>query len=655
MHGAHRSRATRTPRSTRTPRAARSTRTPRNRLAAAAAALVLAGTGLATVGTTAQAADTTAQVWITTADGSSRLARVGDVAFSSAGPQGTDIAVNAGDVQQPLVGFGASLTESAAHLIAGLPSGTRTTLMNELFNPGSGIGLDYLRQPLGASDFVAQQPFYSYEDVKGSFSIARDQREILPTINQARAINPGIRIMGTPWSAPAWMKDGNSLSGGSLKPQNYGDYADYLVRAIQAYGSAGAPITDLTVANEPEFQTSYPSMGMTAEQQADFIRVLDARLTAAGLPTNVFAYDHNWDHPNFPLTVLSRAGDVARLKGAAFHCYGGAPENEQQVANTGKAVMFTECSGTDSANRANTFADTLKWQTENLVIRNLRSGGRSVVLWNMALDNNGGPQYGHCGTACNGVVEIANGGYTKNAEYYVLGHIAKFAQPGAHRIGSTGQGGGGLQNVAFLNPDGSRGDVVLNATPSAQRFSISENGRSLTYDLPAGAVATFTWPGTPTGTPSPTSGPTTGGPVDTAAWYTLANTNSGKCVDDAGTTNGSAVQQWSCGTGTNQQWRFTATDSGYYRILNRRTAGQALDVTDVSTANGAKIQTWQWSGGTNQQFKPVRQADGTYTLVNRNSGKCLDVTDVSTADGARLQQWDCTGGPAQTFRLTTIG
>ncbi|MFE4599616.1 RICIN domain-containing protein [Kitasatospora indigofera] len=650
MYAPHRSRTSRT---------IHSSLTSRTRVAAATAALVLAGAGLATAGSTAHAADTTAQVWITTADGSSKLARVGDATFSSTSPQGTDIAVNAGDVQQPLVGFGASFTESAAHLVAGLPAGTRSSLMNDLFGTGGGIGLDYLRQPLGASDFVAKLPFYSYEDTKGSFSIARDQQEILPVVNQARAVNPGIRIMGTPWSAPAWMKDSNSLNGGSLKPENYGAYADYLVRAVQAYQAAGAPITDLTVANEPEFQTSYPSMGMTATQQADFVKVLDGRLTAAGLPTNVFAYDHNWDHPNYPLTVLSQDSGVARLKGAAFHCYGGQPEAEQQVANTGKAVMFTECSGTDSADKAGTFADTLKWQTENLVIRNLRSGGQSVVLWNMALDANGGPQYGGCGTKCNGVVEIANGTYTKNAEYYLLGHIAKFAQSGAHRIGSTSQGSGGLQNVAFLNPDGSRGDVVLNATSTTQHFSVSENGRSLAYDLPAGAVATFTWPGAPTGTPSPTTspspGPTGSGPVDTSAWYTVANVNSGKCVDDAGTANGSAVQQWACGSGANQQWQFTATDGGYYRVTNRASAAQALDVTGVSAADGAKIQTWQYGGGANQQFRPTRQADGSYTLVARNSGKCLDVTDVSTADGARLQQWTCTGGPAQSFRLTVTG
>jgi glucosylceramidase len=468
------------------------------RLIAVASTLALGATALALT-STAQAADPTAQVWITTADGSKKLAASDAATFSDSAPQATDISVNAAEQDQPLVGFGASFTESSAHLVAGLSDSVRGDLMNDLFSTDSGIGLDYLRQPLGASDYVAKQPFYSYEDTQGQFSISRDQQEIIPMIKQARGVNPAIRIMGTPWSPPAWMKDSGNLSGGSLKPENYDAYADYLVKAVQAYGEAQAPVTDLTVQNEPQNESGYPSAGMTADEEAAFIKVLDAKLTAAGLDTNLFAFDHNWTNPEYPLSVLSQDSGVARLKGAAFHCYGGQPEAEQQVADTGQAVFFTECSGTDSADAASTFSDTLKWQTENLIIRNLRSGGQTAVLWNMALDSAGGPQFGNCDTKCNGVVEVANGNYTKNAEYYVLGQISKFVKPGAHRIGSTSQGGGGLQNVAFLNPDGTRGDVVLNATSSSQHFSITENGRSLTYDLPAGAVATFTWQGATSG------------------------------------------------------------------------------------------------------------------------------------------------------------
>lgn len=465
---------------------------------AVSAALGLTAAGYA-FAAPAQAAATTAQVWITTADGSRKLSRADDASFDG-GKQQIDIAVDAGDRKQQFTGAGASFTEASAHLIAGLPEGQRTALMEDLFSrDGAGIGLNYLRQPFGGTDFVARLPYYTYEDTQGSFSIDRDTKEILPLVVQAKDINSGVRVMGTPWSAPAWMKDGGKLEGGKLTPEHYGDYADYLVKAVRAYGDAGVAIDDLTVQNEPLFETTYPSMGMSAAEQADFFEVLDARLTAAGLPTQLFAYDHNWDRPDFPLTVLDRTKDIARVQGAAFHCYGGNPEAQQQVRDAGKRVFFTECSGSDSDDPSRTFADSLKWQTENLVIRSMRSGAETVVLWNLALDGNGGPHHGNCGSRCNGVVEVDGGAVTKNAEYYTLGHVAKFVDRGAHRIGSTTQGSGGVQNVTFENPDGSRVSVVLNATGATQSFSLTENGASLDYSLPAGAVATFEWPGAPTG------------------------------------------------------------------------------------------------------------------------------------------------------------
>jgi len=440
-----------------------------------------------------------AHVWITTADGGKKLQRADDAAFDGT-EQDIDISVDAGKKGQEFTGAGASMTESSAHLISGLPQDERDALLKELFSrDGSGIGLTFLRQPLGASDFVAAKPFYSYEDEQGKFSVDRDTEEILPLLKQARSVNSGIRVMGTPWSAPGWMKDGGRLEGGSLKPEHYDDYAEYLVKAVQAYKKEGVPVDYLTAQNEPFFEGGYPSMKMTSAQQADFLKVLDSKLGAAGLDTELFAYDHNWDHPEYPLDVLAKTKDVKRVAGAAFHCYGGEPEAQQKVRDAGGRVLETECSGTDADDSSQTFASTLKWQTENLVIRSMRAGSETVVPWNLALDSKGGPQYGNCGTKCNGVVEIGDGGDTvaKNAEFYVLGHVSKFVDRGAHRIASTTQGSGGLQNVTFENPDGSRASVVLNASGSSKRFSLTENGKSLDYDLPAGAVATFDWPGAP--------------------------------------------------------------------------------------------------------------------------------------------------------------
>ncbi|MFI6426952.1 RICIN domain-containing protein [Promicromonospora sp. NPDC050880] len=595
------------------------------------------------------AAPTSAHVWTTTADGTQRLTDGGALAFDT-GPQATDIRVDPSQVAQRFTGAGASVTEASAALISALPSGTRDTLLRSLFSrTGDGIGLSYLRQPLGSTDFNAGG-FYTYEDTPGQFSIARDQQQILPVLRQALAVNPGIRFMGSPWSPPAWMKTGGSLNGGSLRPENYDEYADYLVRAIQAYAQQGVTLSDLTVQNEPLFATSYPSTSMTAAQQAEFLRVLDARLTAAGLGTQILAYDHNWDRPDYPLDVFAGTQGISRVIGAAFHCYGGSPEAQAQVVAAGKRVYFTECSGTDSDNAANTFGDTLIWHAENLVVRNLRNGGETVITWNLALDQNGGPHQGHCGTRCNGVVEIAGSSVTRNAEFYVLGHLSKFADPGARRIGSTTEQPGGLQNVVLQNPDGTRVAFVVNASSGSRTFSITDEGRSLTHTLPGRAVATFTWD------PQASTDPAD---PDPASWYQVAPTASGKCLDaaDWGTADGTGLQQWTCGAAdqANQRWRFTPTTGGWYQVTNQH-AGKVWDVDGGPGAvgAGAPVHLWSFVGGTNQQWRPTATSGG-LTFTARHSGSCLTLGAATGSDGTRFTQQPCTGAATQVFRLTRVG
>lgn len=148
-----------------------------------------------------------------------------------------------------------------------------------------------------------------------------------------------------------------------------------------------------------------------------------------------------------------------------------------------------------------------------------------------------------------------------------------------------------------------------------------------------------------------------GSGIDTSAWYEVVNQNSGFCVDDTdfGTTDGTPLQQWSCGGATNQQWQFVPAGGGYFEVLNRLAAAQN-QVWDVAggpsaTGNGVQIQTWTYSAATNEQWQPVSVGNGYYQFVARNSGLCLNVADASTANGARLQQHTCNGTPAQAFRL----
>lgn len=613
-------------------------------LCAAAVAVV----GAAITVTPAGAAPTGAAVWITTADGAGRLAPAGTVPFDAA-PAAIDIAVSPGATHQRFTGAGASVTEASASLINDLPGTARTALLRSLFSrDGDGIGLNYLRQPLGSSDFNAGG-FYTYEDTPGAFGIARDQQEILPVLRDALAVNPNIRFMGSPWSPPAWMKSGNSLNGGSLLPDRYDDYAAYLVRTIRAYDAAGVHLADLTVQNEPLFATSYPSMSMSAAQQAEFFRVLDRALTDAGLDTQLWSYDHNWDRPDYPLEVLAATRDIARVQGAGFHCYGGSPEAQAQLVNAGERVYFTECSGTDSADPAATFGDTLMWHAENLVVRNLRHGGETVITWNLALDQSGGPHQGHCGTRCNGVVEIAGGTVRRNAQFYTLGHLTKFVDAGARRIGSTSQGPGGVQNVVLQNPDGTRAAYVVNATSGQQTVSITDEGRSLRYTLPARSVATFTWD--PRGT-TPDPG------IDTGAWYQVKPAASGRCLDaaDWATADGTRLQQWTCGATTqaNQRWQFRLTADGHYQVVNQH-AGKAWDVDGGpgATADGARIHLWTYVGGTNQQWRPTRSGD-LYTFTARHSGKCLTLGTATTTNGTGFTQQPCGNAATQQFRLTKV-
>lgn len=597
--------------------------TKRLRGIAIAAAVVTAGSTLVSPAATAA---TNASVWLTTADRSNLLRQQGDVTFGSGG-SGPTITVNPNSTYQSMVGFGASFTDAAAWNIFNSPR--RNEIMSNLFNKSTGIGMSFIRQPIGATDF--SRSFYTYNDgvadpALSRFSIAHDNAYIIPLLQQAKQLNPQLAVMATPWSAPAWMKNNNSLIQGSLNDSRIGVYADYLVKFAQAYKAAGIPIDYMSVQNEPNFEPpGYPGMRMSAQQQINVINTLVPKLRAAGEQARLLGYDHNWDDTNYPQTVNNGAG--GNVIGSAWHCYGGNPSGQSVVKNNqpGKDIFFTECSGTKSGDDAATFRDTLRWQGINLAIGATRNHARSVAIWNMALDQNNGPVIGSC-TNCTGVVSTIGGNVTYNAEYYVLGHLSKFVQPGAVRIDSTGYGEGGIQNVAFRNPDGRIVLVALNSG-GQQTFRVSYGGQTFGYTLPAGAMATFTWPGTLD----------PGQPGRTGAITGLG----GKCLDvtNGSTTNGNQPQLWTCFGGPNQTWTLAA--DGTVRGL-----GKCLDVTGNGTADGTAVQLWDCFGGGNQRWTA---SNG--TLVNVGSNKCLDVIGNNTADGAKLQIWTCTGGANQRWTV----
>ncbi|MGI8447112.1 MAG: glycoside hydrolase family 30 beta sandwich domain-containing protein, partial [Streptosporangiaceae bacterium] len=464
-------------------------------------------------------------VWITTANGQQKLTEQAPVAFSASSPANLTVTIDPTRRFQTMTGFGGSLTDSSAAVLYSLPPSAREAAMHLLFDPRTGDGLDFLRQPIGASDFVATQD-YTYDDLppgqtdylQRHFSIAHDEAQILPLLREAERINPRLTIMATPWSPPAWMKANDSLIGGRLidSPAIYASYALYLVKFVEAYRAQGVHVDLLSVQNEPQNRHSdtYPGTDMPSFQEERVIEDLGPMLRAVGLHTKILAYDHNWaEHPNdivstppdetadindYPQQVLS--SPAARwVSGVSYHCYYGDPSAMTALHQQfpGYAIYETECSGSQSSNPANTFSDTLKWHARNLEIGSTRNWSKTVVNWNIALDPAGGPHLGGCGT-CTGILTVGPGDtVTPDAEFYALGHLSRFVKPGAVRIASTSFGttgwNGQIMDVAFVNPDGSTVLVAHNENDSPQSFSVSENGQSFAYTLPGDSLATFVW------------------------------------------------------------------------------------------------------------------------------------------------------------------
>jgi glucosylceramidase len=432
--------------------------------------------------------------------------------FTTASASGNVIYVDETQTYQPIEGFGASFTDSAAYLLNEVaPASALNTTMNDLFTrTGNGIGLSFMRTPMGASDIARTQ--YSYDDNNGAadptlanFSIAHDVADVIPIIQQARTLNPQMKLMANPWSPPGWMKTSGSMVGGALQSSMYTPFAGYFVKYLKAYSLAGIDVDYISLQNEPLFLPgNYPGMCMPPSpgaqcngqtwptDQTTALRdyVLPA-LSAASLTTKVLVYDHNWDAPTYPQSVLTDPviQASAQVAGTAWHGYGGTPGAMTTIQNyfPSKANYETEHSG-------GTFvADQVKSDFEEIT-QVMRNSGRAYVKWSLALDQNMGPHDGGCGT-CTPIVTVnsSTGAITYDIEYYTMGHFSKYILPGALRVYSSNTLG--MVSAAFLNTNGSKALVAFNDSASTQSFSVQWGTQSFAYTLPSLAGATFTWTG----------------------------------------------------------------------------------------------------------------------------------------------------------------
>jgi glucosylceramidase len=450
--------------------------------------------------TSAQKAET-ASLWLTKADRSALFQKQADVLPFKADGKTADltIAVNDKETYQPIDGFGFALTGGSAMHIVRMSADSRAALLKNLFaTSDNNIGVSYLRLSIGSSDL--NEKVFSYDDTPAGqtdpslkhFDLGPDKLDVIPVMKQILAINPAIKILGSPWSPPAWMKTNEDTRGGRLKPEYWGTYAKYLVKYIQGMKAQGINIDAITIQNEPLHPGNNPSLLLVAPDEGAFIKNdLGPAFKAAGIKTKIILYDHNADRPDYPISILNDAVARKYIDGSGFHLYGGNIEALSDVHNAhpDKNIYFTEQMVVEPENQSTI---NITNPVKRLIIGATRNWSRNVLEWNLAAD----PEYkpytdrGGC-PSCQGAVTIDKNEVKKNIAYYSIAHASKFVRPGSVRVASNNLDK--LPNVAFKTPDGKKVLIVANTGNAALDFNIKYQGKTLAAHLDQGSVGTYIW------------------------------------------------------------------------------------------------------------------------------------------------------------------
>ena len=434
---------------------------------------------------------------ITTAN-QQQLLKESKVAFnftSTSNPNAVQIKVDATKQFQKMEGFGYALTGGSAQLIHSLAPAKRATFLQEVFS-NKGMGVSYIRVSMGASDLDAT--VFSYDDLpKGAtdttlqhFSLSTDTLHLIPILNEALKVNPKLKIMASPWSPPLWMKTNGASMGGHLLKQYYSVYANYFVKYIQAMNANGITIHSVTIQNEPEHGGNNPSMLMDAQEQTEFVRdYLGPQFKAAHLNTEIVIWDHNADHPIYPITILNDAKAKSYIAASAFHMYLGNEIALSQVhdAHPRKKIYFTE----QWTGAKGDFDGDLMWHLEHIVLGTIQNWSSMVLEWNLAADANYAPHTpGGC-TECKGAFTINNGDYQKNVSYYIIAQIAKYVGSGANRTSAVSTSKD-IMTVSFNLTNGKNALIVLNKGVE-QVIQVNQNNKNFTTSMPAKSAASFVW------------------------------------------------------------------------------------------------------------------------------------------------------------------
>lgn len=425
----------------------------------------------------------------------------------------TSITLDPATRYQTIDGFGAAITGSTSYNLSLMPADKRKEFLEETFSQDK-YGFSYVRISIGCSDFSLSD--YTCCDTKGieNFALTSEETKyVIPILKEILAINPDLKIMGTPWTCPKWMKvkDLNSKepydswTGGQLNPDYYQDYATYFVKWIQAFQKEGINIYSITPQNEPLNRGNSASLYMGWEEERDFVKTaLGPALDKAGLKVKIYAFDHNYnyddkaDQQKYPLKIYADAEAAKYFTGAAYHNYGGNRNELLEIhkAAPEKELIFSEAS-IGEWNNGRDLTKSLLRDMEDLTLGTVNNWCVGSVVWNLVLDSDQGPHGGPgaCAT-CYGAVDVDNATYsviTRNSHYYVMAHMGSVVKPGAVRIGASGYTRSGLTYSAFENVDGTYAFVASNNNAETLNLTVSDGSHHFSYEIPGNAVISYRW------------------------------------------------------------------------------------------------------------------------------------------------------------------
>lgn len=468
-----------------------------------------------------------AEVWLTTPDGENILTKTEEqLTFGKdSGSKTMPIIVDERITYQQMIGFGYAMTGGSAELLMNMDADSRSAILRELFGKEEGcIGVSHIRLTIGSSDMNSF--VFSYDDIPVNkkdvnlekFSLSQDLKDVVPVMKEVLSINPYLKIMASPWSAPAWMKTEKNVRGGQLMKEYYETYARYFVKYIQAMKEEGIPVHAVTVQNEPLNSRNTPSMFWMPEQQAEFIgKYLGPLFEENGIDTEIILFDHNCDRPDYPLSILADPKVDKYVSGSGFHHYMGDLSAMSWVHNArpDKDIWFTEQMITDRTSKVQTanIAATVK----RMMIDVPRNWSRNVILWNLAADPDFNPHTDNGGCPfCQGAITIDGNIVTRNLAYYTVAQTSSFVPEGSYRISSTAPENPAvalfedeqrpevframlydksdvLPNVAYKTPDGRIVLVVANIYSNWREVKVQYRGKFINTFLNPGAVCTIVW------------------------------------------------------------------------------------------------------------------------------------------------------------------